>query len=591
MNNVLTPDQIEKSSFSTEVNANVMSGITPQSTTAELAGKVPKESSNRDPEPSRSSNLPGEFPETPAGEPAGFSVNPIPATSGIGNPINLRPGEPVPDLSTFTSNTVSSTVRDDPSLAANVEDPQQQAFKVNPLPATSGAGNPIQLQPGEKVPPPESFTANTIDSTLTTDKKSYETRGSAPQLPNVVTPQEERNASGAGLFTLPGISGNMIPESSLPLGTGSSSNPDPGVTIQSVGPNSTTAGLAGQVPLEPRGVPEVISKSQLPGVEGNRDNRVAQDEASVNKDLGNKVSNDLLTTKQAKPDPSSGGTKSSAPNETATATADPGLNETPGSKPTHALGLPASVQQSIDEINKGTPIAPNVPDTVQESIAKQNVSPEAAESKALVDKKHTVEAELLSATKNRIAPEESAPSSSVAQSETDPNATSSASGEKPTEIAAPKSTLSASKGEVTDSSSKQGTPGNASTATNATSTGRDTISSSTNTQPSTKTSTDQSSTLPIPGSALGPRSSSLAEAVRNREDSRDISPMSHPVKNPQGSPSVTTGVGTSSTPQTSRPTAATSEPSASSDKKSKRASGFFGKLRSKFHDKDKKSGA
>lgn len=137
-----------------------MSGVTPTSTTATLAKDVPKEAAG-------SSDLPGTFPETPASEPAAFSVNPIPASEGAGNPIKLAPGEKVPDPSTFNKNTITSTVKDE----------GEQTFGVTPIPATAGAGNPIKLAAGEPVPPPSQLTSNTINSTVTTDKESYEKSG------------------------------------------------------------------------------------------------------------------------------------------------------------------------------------------------------------------------------------------------------------------------------------------------------------------------------------------------------------------------------------------------------------------------------
>ncbi|KMW67316.1 hypothetical protein BDDG_12046 [Blastomyces dermatitidis ATCC 18188] len=114
-----------------------MSGVTPESTTAALAAGVPKESdkvpetetaapaastiSSAAPESttatlakdatleSKKDSTPGAFPVTPAGETEQFTVKPIPATEDVGNPIQLQPGEPVPDPSTITQNTVAST--------------------------------------------------------------------------------------------------------------------------------------------------------------------------------------------------------------------------------------------------------------------------------------------------------------------------------------------------------------------------------------------------------------------------------------------------------------------------------------------------
>lgn len=300
-----------------------MSNITPQSTTAELAAKVPKEPSlEPNPGPDSSSTLPGSFPETPANELPSFSVNPLPATAAIGNPVNLPAGERVPDPSTLTPNTTSSTIRDDPDLVEASKDSHvksknpEQSVSINPIPATSGVGNPIQLKAGEKVPDPitltpntisstirddpdlaeaardskksfsikplpatsdignpiqlnpgdtlpdpTSYTQNTIQSNVTVDKGSYDQNSRVYQLPNVVTPQQERDAAGRGIFDLPPVTGPIIPESSLPIGSGPSLEQDPGVTIQSAAPKSSTAALAGQVPLEPRTAPRGSEES------------------------------------------------------------------------------------------------------------------------------------------------------------------------------------------------------------------------------------------------------------------------------------------------------------------------------------------
>ncbi|KFY33620.1 hypothetical protein V495_08284, partial [Pseudogymnoascus sp. VKM F-4514 (FW-929)] len=84
LNNYLTTDRIKKHAH-TPASAAIMSGVTPNSTTAALAKDVPKENGT-------SSALPGAFPETPATEPDSFSVNPIPASEGAGNPVTLAPG-------------------------------------------------------------------------------------------------------------------------------------------------------------------------------------------------------------------------------------------------------------------------------------------------------------------------------------------------------------------------------------------------------------------------------------------------------------------------------------------------------------------
>lgn len=706
-----------------------MSGVTPQSTTASLAGNVPKE-------PSRgvstgSSDLPGSFPETPAKEISDFTVNPIPATSGIGNPVHLAPGEKVPDPSTLTSNTTSSTAHDDVSLSKDAGD-SQRAFGVSPLPATSGIGNPIHLQPGEKVPDPSTFTNNTINSTVRTDKESYENSSAVPQLPDVVTPEKEREANG-GMFNIPGLSRNMIPESSLPMGGASSAEKDPGFTIQSAGAGTTTAALAGNVPLEPRGVPGVVRESQqeagfAPEASGNREAvrektemekeleskvpeappihegtphiqsvgkqsttaalagdvplesrgvpEVVQEsqrdagfapEASANpeavaektemeKELESKVpeqqpihSNTIQSAgansttaalagnvplesrgapevvqesqqeagfaPEASSNPEAVEVKSEVEKELeskvheAPATSE-GSNSHNGAmvgggiaaggvaaaaigyaasteKPTEgssllgSRGLPPSIQQSIDDMSKSTPIAPTVPDVVQESITESHQSPEAAASKTMVGEKSAMESELLNKVKTENDLGEPAPSSTAALTETAPAATSST---------------------IPAAATAKSTPAAESSSSTA----------ATAAEPNAKTFHAPLASTATP--AQPPFQSSMSSAVKQQaaaSDSRDVSPMSHPITTGQSQPVITTGVGSSSAPETSvvSPKAASSpDPaaskvatspnpstvtgasttSASTDKKSKRASGFFGKLKSKFSDKEKK---
>ena len=555
MNNVLTPDQLSKPPSSSEQSSSdpsshIMSGVTPQSTTAQLAGQVPKESerdrsshilsgvtpqsttaqlagqvpkeSDRDQETANtaSSNLPGTFPETPGlNEASGFSVNPIPATSGIGNPINLEPGKKVPHPSTLTDNTINSTVQNDSALSKSTED-SEKTFGVAPLPATSGIGNPIHLQPGEKVPDPSTFTNNTIQSTVRTDPESYEKGQGAPQLPNVVTPPDERDAEG-GMFNLPGISKNMIPESSLPMGGSSSAEKDPGFTIQSAGAGTTTAALAANVPKEPRGVPQVIGGTQQAEKE---DNPIFESTGGA------------------------GATTSTLPSRS----------------------LPPSVQQSIDEINKGGAIAPTVPDVVQESITESHQSPEAAGDKAMVQEKRNVEAELLKGTEPDQSTGEPAPAISAALVESAPAPTAD-SAQPSTSTPAPS----------TEPLSQAPAP------TDPRSIPTDTAAAAS--EPAAPTSADVPATTPA------------AENAKKRDaESREISPMTRPdgTRTAQTQPLVTSGVRSGTAAPTTSSKATSSKPTAGApgsssggkdpdkaDKAKKRGSGFFGKLKQKFGDK------
>ena len=452
INNVLNLEDIENTTAPVDkMSSNMISGVTPQSTTADLAGKVPLESEKSRTATQGSSDLPGSFPETPAKEPSEFGVNPIPATSGIGNPVNLAPGEKVPDSSTFTSNTISSTAKDDPSLM------------------------------------PISQTSN-----------------SAPQLPEVVTPENQRG-DDAGMFNLPPISKNMIPESSLPMGdTGmSKGNVDAGPTIQSAGAGTSTAALAAQVPREPR-----------------RDAEVIDDSKQMAKHID-------------KPGVQSG-------------------------------GLPASIQDSINSMNAAskTPIAPTVPDVVQESITESATSPEATGNTTAVQEKSEMEDELLRKVKPEDSLGEPAPTASATTTDTAPNAGSTLderSSKVPNSAAAAPSSTTAPSATTKDAS-----------------------------EPLAESVTPAATSAAVP--AKTPATEEAASAV---VDSRDISPMTRPETMNQTQPMVTSGLGSSAAPASSgsAPTStgrSNPTPAPSTDKKSKRASGFFGKLKAKFSDKDKK---
>ncbi|KAL9639839.1 MAG: hypothetical protein Q9204_000945 [Flavoplaca sp. TL-2023a] len=625
VNNILTSDRL--SSSSDKMNSAFTSGVTPESTTAKLAGDVPKEPSQAPSneatgsQTASSSDLPGTFPQTPANEDSAFSVNPIPATSGYGNPIDLQPGEKVPDPSNLTSNTIPSTVKDDPSLPKS--DDSANNFGVAPLPATGAFGNPINLEPGEKIPPTSHFTSNTIDTHVTTDKESYEKGSNAPVLPDVVTPQKERDSRGGSMFSVPGISKNMIPESSLPMGEGMAMDNDPGAFIQSAGANSTTAALAGAMPKEAKstgtekdpgafiqsagensttatlagavpkenyGVPAIVQESQAEAgtdAEAGNNRQAVAEKTDVEKEL-----------------------ESNIPKSAATSEGIAGGNASTGaaggaSHGSHAL--PASIQQSIDEMNKGSAIAPTVPDVVQESIAKSHVAPAAAGYKEMVGEKSAMESELLRKMPTEEAKGEPAPVASAALSETVPAPT-----ENDSTIPAVMGSQNPATAKTTNNSSMPA-PSNNTPTTAPPPTERSAVLGGSSTDSTTSTSTMKGaksfpakSSAPPPAisepaasssppmtTAAAPASTPATEkAARKSSDySREVSPMTK--TDQQSKPMVTTGLGSSAAPPTSQPAPSkaaaspTSGTSPSTDKKSKRASGFFGKLKAKFSDKDK----
>ena len=575
VNNVLLPENITKPhKTSDSAAAGMMSGITPHSNTVGLASNVPKESQRAEREvrpESASSDIPGGYPETPFHDAKEFAVDPIPATSGAGNPVALQPGDKVPHPSKLTENTIDSkmTTDKDSYEKAGGTDTPEQTFGVAPIPATSGAGNPISLQPGDKVPHHSEFTSNTIGSSVTTDKESYEKAGGT----DIAAPYQAGGVS-RDMSSMPPVSGTMIPESSLPMGQGALAS-EPGYTIQSAGANSTTAALAGQVPLEPRGVPTVVSDSQHeagvdPEASGNRE--AVKEKTAMEKELESKVPEEPATTEGT-----SGSTQGTKSKDAGILAGLGGVAAGGAAAGAYAAygshGLPASIQQSIDQMNKDTstttPIAPTVPDVVQESITESHQSPEAAGSKTMVEEKSAMERDLLSKVTKEDNAGEPAPSSTAALTETAPTATGS-------ESLPPKDPAS-----NTTAAPLSETP--------PTATGNKNLPPKDPAPITTAAAPAQTPTA----------SNSMKQAVQSQPDSRDISPMSKPINPQQTQPTVTTGVGSSSAPPKSETPAQAaaastsksspvSNSSAATDKKSKRASGFFGKLKSKFSDKDKK---
>ncbi|SMR41780.1 unnamed protein product [Zymoseptoria tritici ST99CH_3D1] len=467
INNVLYPEDIGP-----PMSAANMTGTSAAPTTTQRAGQVPleKEKDMKD--------TPGAFPETPATDLHGkgeqsnpfegagesinktaaaagagvasaaaagaaylglssakkdgedqqqFGVNPIPASEGRGNPISLAPGDKVPESSTITPNTISSQVHDDPELVAAAEKEEQSTVGVAPLPATGGIGNPIHLAPGEKVPESSSITTNTLDSNVKLDKASYEKSDSgAPVLPPVLTPQNERDAGGAGMFGLGPQTTNMIPESSMGMGADAPPAIDgpAGAAISSVGANSTTNQLAGQQPLEQRGVPSVVTDSQQAAhvdPEASANPRAVEEKNEIENELKSKVPEEPPVGEKKESSSNSGGIAAAVTGGVAAvgagaAGAALALNqktkETTGKDPVSTL--PQSVQDSINGANKnssssvgGATTADNVgssstatpanavPEEVKESQKEAHVAPEASANAEAVQEKSEVEKELL----------------------------------------------------------------------------------------------------------------------------------------------------------------------------------------------------
>ena len=347
-NNILNPHDILPAG-----GVHTLSSAAPVATTAALAGAVPKESEK--------AAIPGGFPETPSTEPQSFSVNPIPASSGIGNPIHLAPGEKVPDPSTITPHTISSTVR--------------------------------------------------------TDEASYEKSDAAVANGGAAKPAE----TDASLFTLPPISNNMIPESSLPMGPAAGAGEsDPGVTIQSAAPTSTTAALAGQVPKEPRGVPEVVTQSEKEA--GVSPEAAANPEAVVEK---REVENELKAKVPEEPATSTSGAGGIvggiAGGLAAAGAAAAGAAAYAHSKlPESAQKAISSVAGPAEQTEHETATTDELPAVVSDSIVAADRPFEAAANPEAVAEKQAVEKELEERVKPTDAHGEPAPTITAATSATAP---------------------------------------------------------------------------------------------------------------------------------------------------------------------------
>ncbi|KAJ9624919.1 Cruciform DNA binding protein [Taxawa tesnikishii (nom. ined.)] len=373
-NNVLSPGDIKPASNS-DYNT---SSAAPASSSAEMAGRQPIDKEVEE-------HVPGGFPETPAFEtPATeFGVNPFPATEGAGNPINLAPGEKVPEPSSFTKNTVGSTAYDDPELKAEniprATEAGEAQLAVDPIPATGGTGNPIRLAPGEKVPQPSTYTGNTVDSNVRHDKAS------------------EREAQGGSMFDIPGLSGTMIPESSLPMGSSDGAADDTGFTINSAGPRTTTAELAGQVPLEPRGLPEVVSDSQEaahadPEASSNRE--AVQEKSQVEDELRQKVPEAPATSESGAFGSSERGVTGAITGGVATAGA--AIAGAANTARDRAVASLEQYQSAGPADGTAAPRGPEgVPEAVLESQERARAEPEASANPEAIQEKSAVEDELL----------------------------------------------------------------------------------------------------------------------------------------------------------------------------------------------------
>ena len=292
---------------------------------------------------------------------------------------------------------------------ATPADELDKPVSVNPLPASAGAVNPIKLEPGEKVP--DAAVAGNVNDNVKLDKESYEKSDAIPGVQTDTTTK------------------NIIPESGLPMGV---------ETINSVAPTSTTAALAGQVPLEPK-VPEVVKESQDKAgadPEASAVPEEVREKAEVEEELKFKVPEapstsegtaGVGTEKTEKTVPAvatvaaAGGAVAAAAiaaketvvekatpvvNQASTTVAEAANNNLPDSV---KESLPVSAQQALSSQSKEVKreeVSPEVPTEVKQSITDAGESPEAAANTTAVKEKEEVEAELLKEVKPAPAADE-----------------------------------------------------------------------------------------------------------------------------------------------------------------------------------------
>ena len=180
---------------------------------------------------------------------------------------------------------------------------------------------------------------------------------------------------------------NLIPESSLPMGENADKSLHASPFISSSGANTTTADMAGKVPLEERqsatevdaAVPEKVKESIAEvhaAPEATTSAEAVREKSAVERELLNKVPENDATGEHA-PEIAAGGVAAGA------------------------IGAGAAAAT--------TSSASGVPDQVKESIAQADAEPDAATSPEAVREKSTMEQELLRKVPENQATGEHAP--------------------------------------------------------------------------------------------------------------------------------------------------------------------------------------
>lgn len=371
--------QVEEGGFSSAV----ISSVAPESTTASLAAAVPKETSggingavisSAAPE-STTASLAGAVPkETATNGAAISSAAPESSTAALAGAVPL--------VNTPGASDLPGGFPETPALEKNElkikapEEEEQQTFSVNPLPASDTAENPITLAPGEPVP--AQIGTQSIHSNVKLDKESYESGAtnfpiSSFILPEVVTPAEQRAAEGRGVLDLPVITPNLIPESSLPIVSASEA-----------------------AAAKPTDIPDIVKESQEKShtqAEASGSSEAVELKAEVEQELKREVPEEpstsegnTLTTQvvQAAGEVAQKAQAVTVEAATEVTAAVTGVVAATGIAAYGISGRSAAVEEPSTLL----------PEVVRESIVEDGHAPEAAAVDATVEAKEQVEAEL-----------------------------------------------------------------------------------------------------------------------------------------------------------------------------------------------------
>lgn len=531
-----------------------------------------------------------------------FGVAPLPATTAPGNPISLAPGEKVPQSSDYTTNSVDSNVKLDRESYEKSDAYPTQTSSTQPSGNTflSYGGGIFGLPPVTNSMIPESSLPIGGDAARAADS-GYTMQSAAPESTTTAL-------AGAVLKEPRGIP-EMVVDSQRDahVDAEASANPEavmekkeveqelkqavpkaPAYTTQFAARESTTAALAGAVPKEPRGVPEMVSESQ-------RDAHV-DPEASANSEAVKEKKEMEQELKQAIPEapgmddvnaPVAGvpGMVSESQHD---AHVDPEASANPEAvmeKGEMEQELKRAVPEAAGMDDANAPVA-GVPAMVTSSQQKAHQDPEAAAYPEAVKEKEALEDELTSKVKPTSEVADVPPTESAALSETAPSATTSNAGNFAGGAAVGGAALAG--GAAAAGLASSSATGSKATAPSSTDIADEYIPSAID--PDTRAnvaSTGLNAPADAPAQSGLTEENQIAEQVPDSSDD-DVSPMSKSPTMPNA-PLATTGLTSGSAPTESKPAATTASKAAPSSSapstpsrpapadKSKRRSQMFGK--------------